>query len=926
MKSTLVSVMVLLAASASCEQTFGASGEAVRFPHPDRIHYDGQCLTIDGKDTLIYSGSFHYMRCPQSLWRDRFRKIKEAGFNAVDTYVPWNWYERDMPGGMDDFTRFDFRDLKAWLKMAHEEFGLYTIVRPGPYICAEWDGGGFPRWLLTQKPASPKRAVWLRSDDPVYLAWSKHWYDAVCPVIAVEQVTQKPPGKAGVILFQIENEYDLYQGVSEEARVNHLRALYEYAVARGINVPIFTCWTKQCRNSNYEELANVFDGSNMYPRWNMQAVEDRLHTLHTAQPNAPVIVPELQGGWFAQVGHQLSEDQEGIDAAQINHLTLLNLQDGTTIMNYYMLFGGSNFGDWASRDQLSTYDYFAPIREPGGVGDKYLAVKAIGLMLQQYGTSLVRSRPIPCEAETTNKEVAIAIRRGAQGDMFVFCRNESRTKACHGSVAVKPSDGGALEFEYDLPAGGFKILHLPARVTDATKGEWLPKPVAAPEHPSVVPARVRITSARKRFEPGGSDWVPVQPGESLPDKGVNDSRFVFYRSKFHLTPPQLEKFRYLALDLSTSDKVVLQINGKLIVSSEPLIAVGDALHAGDNDLLALYENRGQANFGSSMGDLPGIRSALLSSRTGWSTPLDHWRVSLLPKGDGKREVAPDFDDSSWDGFVMDDQTIAEFAALDQPGALGPKNPIARILFDKNATAVFRTKVDVSEEAIKAGRTMLVFDRIAGLSTVYVNGEEVGETADWKASLRVDVARQLKPGVNIIAAVVSNQVGPGGLTRGVRLMGGSLEGVALKLELARQLDGIAQNWWQGDAAGSGWSNIELDTQKEIERKGKNSPTDSPEALATWYRMEFELRQPPAGVWAPWRLLLDSSGNGFIYLNGHALGRYWDVGPQREYYLPECWLNFGAGKTNVLALCLRPTEKGAALRAAEVSPYADYAERR
>ena len=926
MKRTLIFVVVLLAASAGCRQAFGASSETNRFPHPDRIRYDGQCLTIDGKDTFIYSGSFHYTRCPQPLWRDRFRKIKEAGFNAVETYVPWNWYERDRPGGLDDLSRFDFSDLKAWLKMAHEEFGLYTIIRPGPYICAEWDGGGFPRWLLTLKPASPRRAVWLRSDDPVYLAWSKHWYDAVCPVIAAEQVTHRPPGKAGVILFQIENEYDLYGGVPEEARVNHLRALYEYAVAKGIDVPIFTCWTKQCRNSNYEELRNVFDGSNMYPRWNMKAVEERLHTLHAAQPNAPVIVPELQGGWFAQVGHQLSEDQAGMDAAQINHLTLLNLQDGTTIMNFYMLFGGSNFGDWASRDQLSTYDYFAPIREPGGVGDKYLAVKAIGLMLQQYGASLARSRAIPCEAGTTNTDVAIAIRRGAQGDTFVFCRNESRTKTCHGSAAVKPADDEALKFEYDLSPGGFKILHLPAGVTDTAKGEWLPKPVAAPARPSVMPATVRITSARKQSEPGGSDWAPVKPGESLPDKGVNDSRFVLYRSKFHLTPQQLEKFPYLALDLSAPDKVVLQINGKLIVSSEPLIDLSAALHAGDNDLVALYENRGQANFGSTMSDLPGIRAAWLSSRAGWSTPLDHWRVSLLANGDGKREVATNFDDSSWDGFVMDDQTIAEFAALDQPGALGPKNPAARILFDKNATAVYRAKVDIGEDAIHGGRTLLVFDKIQGLGTVYVNGEEIGKTTDRRESLHIDVARQLKPGTNIIAAVVSNKTGPGGLTRGVHLMGGHLEGVTLNLELARQLDGIAQNWWQGNPAGSGWTNVELDTQKVIERKGKDSPTDRPEALATWYRMEFELRPPPAGVWVPWRLLLDSSGNGFIYLNGHALGRYWDVGPQREYYLPECWLNFGAGKTNLLALCLRPTEKGAKLQAAEISPYADYAERR
>jgi hypothetical protein len=917
MKTIYLLTMMLFAVS--------VNSEPISFPHPDRIHYDGQCVTIDGKDMLIFSGSFHYTRCPPALWRDRFRKIKEAGFNTVETYVPWNWYERDQPRGLDDFSRFDLSDLKAWLRMAHEEFGLYTIVRPGPYICAEWDGGGFPRWLLTLKPAQPKRPVWLRSDDPVYLAWSKHWYDVVCPVVAAEQVTRKPKGKAGVILFQIENEYDLYREMPEDARVNHLRALYDYATGNGIEVPIFTCWTKQCRGSNDERLRNVFDGSNMYPRWNMKAVEDRLHALHAAQTNAPVIVPELQGGWFAQVGHQLSEDQEGMDAVQINHLTLLNLQDGTTILNYYMLFGGSNFGDWASRDQLSTYDYFAPIRESGGVGDKYLAVKAIGLMLQQHGPSLARSRLVPAEAVPADEDVAITIRRGARGDTFVFCRNQSRTKAHHGSATVKSGEGDALQFEYDLAPGGFKILYLPKGVTEAAKGEWLPKPLAAPERPATVPPAVRIQTALKRSESGGSDWTPLQPGELLPDKGVNDSRFVLYRSRFQLAPEELGKFRYLALDLSTTDKVVLQLNGKLIVSSDPLVAVGQALRAGDNDLLALYENRGQANSGSRMADLPGIRSVLLSSRAGLSTPLEQWRVKLLAAGDGKREIAADFDDSKWDSFALDDETIADFVGLDQPGALGPKNPAARILFGKNATAVFRAQVQLTGEAIKAGRTRLVFDSIEGFSTVYVNGEQVGRTADGQQPLNTDVARQLKPGVNVIAAVVSNKVGSGGLTRGVRLMGGKIEGVELKLELARQLDGVVGNWWGGTEA-RGWNKVELDTKKVIERKGKNAPSVAPEALATWYRMEFALPPTPADVWVPWRLLLDCSGNGFIYLNGHALGRYWDVGPQREYYLPECWLDFGAGKTNVLALCLRPTEKGADLRAAEVSPYANFAERR
>jgi hypothetical protein len=92
------------------------------------------------------------------------------------------------------------------------------------------------------------------------------------------------------------------------------------------------------------------------------------------------------------------------------------------------------------------------------------------------------------------------------------------------------------------------------------------------------------------------------------------------------------------------------------------------------------------------------------------------------------------------------------------------------------------------------------------------------------------------------------------------------------------------------------------------------------------MEFELPEPAKDVWVPWRAILDASGNGFVYLNGHALGRYWEIGPQREFYLPECWLKFGAGEKNLLTVCLRATDRGSTLRAAEVQPYADQVERR
>ena len=85
---------------------------AKQFSHPERIRYDQHCFTIEGRDIFILSAAFHYFRVPQELWRDRFRKIKEAGFNTVETYVPWNWHERTMPRNVKDYSQFDFDDLK----------------------------------------------------------------------------------------------------------------------------------------------------------------------------------------------------------------------------------------------------------------------------------------------------------------------------------------------------------------------------------------------------------------------------------------------------------------------------------------------------------------------------------------------------------------------------------------------------------------------------------------------------------------------------------------------------------------------------------------------------------------------------------------------------------------------------------------------
>ena len=148
---------------------------------------------------------------------------------------------------------------------------------------------------------------------------------------------------------------------------------------------------------------------------------------------------------------------------------------------------------------------------------------------------------------------------------------------------------------------------------------------------------------------------------------------------------------------------------------------------------------------------------------------------------------------------------------------------------------------------------------------------------------------------------------------------------LDWQVATNLGGVTAGWSQPNISTRGWKKVALDTSHAIPRKGNGlQPKDRPDALLTWYRLEFEVPKKNAGEWIPWRLLINASGNGNMWLNGHDIGRHWEIGPQREFFLPECWLKFGDGRKNVLALALRQTANGAKLNAAEVSPYPDSAE--
>lgn len=897
-----------------------------QFAYPDRVKYDGSCLTIDGKDIFIYSAAFHYFRCPQELWHDRFQKIKEAGFNTVETYVPWNWHERNMPKDVNDFSQCDFTDLKAWLKMAQEEFGFYTIVRPGPFICAEWAGGAYPRWLAKFCPEKYETSFWLRSDHPEHIKWSKHWYDAVCPIFAAEQITNKPEGAKGIILVQLENEY-IYFDMAPEGKIRFLKALYQAAKANKIEVPLFTCVTPEARDCKDPEISQVFDMDNQYVWWNMQEAKTRIEDLKREQPDAPAFVAELQGGWFSTVGRKLSEDSY-LDGRHARGMALMAIAGGATGLNYYMFFGGTHFAGWGARRMTTTYDYGAAIKENGGVGEKYLAVKGVGEFLRIYGDRLARAKAIECEPDSTHKDLVTGIRQATDGTGFIFVLNKNNKEPFSGTIKLTPKNEQAITFKCELRALDSKVLVLQSGATSDLKGEWFPKLQEEIKRPQNLPASVRISTAYKQNENFEAQWVTLKENVSLPELDVNDCRYSLYRSKFNLTSEETQKYGTVVFDMFTADPMFIQINGKIAdrASTDELdntFLSGESLQAGSNEIIAVYENQGHAHGYRPMEELSGMRKGGLGTLMEAITPIENWEVKLAG-GEKEEDVRKASSQSEgWEKIVLDAETVAGLATLQIAGLAKPEWPAAWILQGKRGTAVYRTQIDFTPEMIEKGKTILEFGGIDDRGVLFVNGVLVASHDEWDKPFIANIAEFVKPGPNVISMAVTNANGAGGIVKPVRLLSHLKIEKPLKWEIAKDLAGVSKNWIANSTDTKGWEKIALDTSSPIPRKGNNiQPKGDNDALLTWYRVEFELPETEKGVWIPWRLLVNASGNGYMWLNGHNIGRHWEVGLQREFYLPECWLNFGNGKKNIVVFGLRQSpENGAKLNAVEILPYDD-----
>lgn len=311
---------------------------------------------LDKKPIQILSGELHYARIPRAYWANRLAMAKAMGLNTISTYVFWNFHET-RPGHFDFST--GERDLGAFLDEAKKQ-GLWVILRPGPYVCAEWDFGGYPAYLA--KDTTLK----VRSRDPRFLAAEKRYIQALAKVVGPRLVTHGGP----ILMVQVENEYGSYG--SDQA---YLKATKKMFTDAGFNVPFFTADGDELFNKG--AIPGVLPGAN--GETNYDTLVARVNKFNHGK--GPYFVPEFYPGWLDHWGEKFQRVATKDFLPQYDSL----ISRGASV-NLYMFHGGTNFGFTSGANytdqvpiqpSLTSYDYDAPLDEAGHPTPKYYAIRDV---------------------------------------------------------------------------------------------------------------------------------------------------------------------------------------------------------------------------------------------------------------------------------------------------------------------------------------------------------------------------------------------------------------------------------------------------------------------------------------------------------------------------------------------------------------------
>jgi beta-galactosidase len=668
---------ILAAAISALSVTFSATAApAAPNTHNDGIYpptasakpfidFDNKGFIVNGKHVFIASGSVHYARVPHELWADRLLRMKQASFNCVQSYVFWN-YQEPVEGQWNTSADADFG---AFLDTA-KKVGLYATVRPGPYVCAEWDSGGYPVWL---KFVPDLKAV--RTMDPVWLKLNDHWYDEILPIIAKHQINHN----GNVILVQLENEHPKGWGVLPDDP--YFVHLHDVAVKDGIQVPHF--------------MSGMHHGGNPAP-----------DNLDPSKRTTPWYSTEFWAGWF--------DDYRTVNIKKLRAIVAANwaiVGRGGAGQNYYMLHGGSNFDTWNDDSTGASYDYGAAIGQCGDLRPMYYQMKRANQLAASFPDIISNSTDAMASFKdfVTGKNIAVNGARQSDAGTIVFLQNRSDAEATatfkSGETLRMPRNAN-----YPLPQN--------AQIADGVKIVDTTVPVLAVAHNDHVVTLIVYSQSRDtgRLTLSASGHITAGKSSDAFTTDLTNPDHLNLKIKFPTTGVEEcdlnqsdSQIRVLAIneDLSLFTWLIGDAGKQDVVFGPSFVQSVD--QAADGKMSALIERPyGQPSCGQVA--IYGARNqswhlaapADLSIESQPAPTLANWQMSATT------EAAPNFDDSNW-------------KQSDAPLPMGADG-------DYGAFAWYRTTVD----APAAGSGTLHLKGSDNLE-VYVNGQHTtAKNGTWTA--------------------------------------------------------------------------------------------------------------------------------------------------------------------------------------------------
>ncbi|WP_221329148.1 beta-galactosidase [Actinoplanes sp. L3-i22] len=886
-----------------------------------RVGYDAHSVTVDGRRVLVQAAEFHYFRLPSpDLWRDILEKEKAAGFNAISVYFDWAFHSP--APGVYDFT--GVRDVDRLLRTA-EQAGLYVIARPGPYINAETSGGGFPAWLKLV----PGRA---RSSAPGYTAAYRDWLGHLNPIIARHQVTRG----GSVLLYNVENEY----AVNTDAA--YMQDLQDVARAAGIDVPITTnlCCDAGSWSSTWgsgpgavqipgvDDYPQSFDCGNAATVWGPWGAG----LTERVRDDAPVFAAEYQAGAIDvnNAGYDACRELTGVAYTRFFQKGNLILS-GATAFNYYMGFGGTNWG-WLPQpnDVYTSYDYGAAITEARQLTAKYDEYKRQGYFLHAVAGSLTRTDPATAPSAAGLETAARA--NPADGAQFVLVRNP-------GTADVTSTlDWGMPDGHYLLPVtltghdakvlvggyalGGQRLVASTSEIlthetiggrdvavlygNDGTPGTTILRYAAAPR---VTVLAGRVTSA---FDPAAGDLrldyrhtglarVLIQGAGRRPLLlllGTDAAAASFWRADTAAGPVLVRGTDLLRSATAVAGAVALRADTAAAGPVEVFTAASAVTVDGDGVATR------RTTSGSLLGHLPGPERVTLPALTGWRQHAE------------TPEAAPGFDDSGWT-IAGKTTSLSPFVPVTLPVLFSDEYGFhtGDVWYRGRFTATgAETAVDLNAITGKRGNYLVWLNgRYLGSAAggVEADSDAPGNPRPGPGTFPVP-AGLLDPGAPAVLSVLVQNMGhnddwtaedtrfrqPRGLV-GARL-DGSAAPITWRIQGTAKVDPVRGGLNTGGLYGerAGW------TLPGHPDRDWPSATMTVPAGVTWLRTGFRL-DLPAGQDTSVVLRFDGTPPAgyreIVYLNGWQLGQYGaDLGPQTDFVLPAGLLRQAGANTLAVAV--------------------------